>query len=95
MFVVAGGVTGVIPLTGKALPFLAQGGSSVVANWLLVALLLKVSDTAPRPAPIPPTAMSAAETQAVRTLRPQPVQEDPRLTAGAGIFLLMHARPVP
>ncbi|MFF3909645.1 FtsW/RodA/SpoVE family cell cycle protein [Streptomyces sp. NPDC001848] len=66
VFVVTGGVTGLIPLTGKALPFLAQGGSSMVANWLLVALLIKVSDTARRPAPQPSTDLSAAETQIVR-----------------------------
>ncbi|MCQ4084969.1 FtsW/RodA/SpoVE family cell cycle protein [Streptomyces sp. RB6PN25] len=48
VFVVTGGVTGLIPLTGKALPFLAQGGSSMVANWLLVAVLIKLSDAAGR-----------------------------------------------
>ncbi|MFE9454344.1 FtsW/RodA/SpoVE family cell cycle protein [Streptomyces sp. NPDC006739] len=66
VFVVAGGVTGLIPLTGKALPFLAQGGSSMVANWLLVAVLIKVSDTARRPPPVPAVDVSAAETQLVR-----------------------------
>ncbi|MFI1291837.1 FtsW/RodA/SpoVE family cell cycle protein [Streptomyces sp. NPDC020792] len=66
VFVVVGGVTGLIPLTGKALPFLAQGGSAMVANWLLVALLLKVSDTARRPAPVPATDLDAAGTQLVR-----------------------------
>ncbi|MFJ2716609.1 FtsW/RodA/SpoVE family cell cycle protein [Streptomyces sp. NPDC087437] len=66
VFVVIGGVTGLIPLTGKALPFLAQGGSAMVANWLLVALLLKVSDTARRPAPVPAADLDAAETQLVR-----------------------------
>ncbi|MFE9552251.1 FtsW/RodA/SpoVE family cell cycle protein [Streptomyces sp. NPDC006703] len=48
VFVVTGGVMGLIPLTGKALPFLAKGGSSMVANWLMVGLLIRISDKAQR-----------------------------------------------
>ncbi|MFD1860085.1 FtsW/RodA/SpoVE family cell cycle protein [Aeromicrobium camelliae] len=66
VFIVAGGVTRLIPLTGLTAPFLAQGGSSIVMNWAIIALLLRISDQTRRPAPPTSSVGSDEQTQVVK-----------------------------
>ncbi|MDC5698603.1 FtsW/RodA/SpoVE family cell cycle protein [Intrasporangium calvum] len=71
LFIVIGGVTRVIPLTGLTTPFLSLGGSSLLANWIIMSLLLRISDQARRPVPELPVGVGAdpAASEATQVVR--------------------------
>ena len=97
VFAIIGGVTRLLPLTGLTTPFMSQGGSSMVANWLVIAIMLVVSNDARRPAVVRQdegdvASLSADATQVIN-LRPSQVPRPEPRTASSPSLPDEHEPP--
>lgn len=80
-FVVVGGITRVIPLTGLAMPFLAKGGSALLTNFIIIGILIRMSDSARRPFTPASTPLSTISTGELPQDLQSPPRDDPKTSS--------------